>query len=279
MSVKGLGYLLRCLVAAFLLATFHAHAQPQSPPVVNVYDDGISFTPDPVYIVTGEAVSWTDDGTGYTIISDSGSWNSFQIPGGILFTDAGTYQYLDDAGDTGTIYVTPNIPPTVTITSPTNQMSFTSAATIDFSADGGDTDADGLYSVQLWLGPNLLAEVFSAPFTTTIANLPVGSYVLTAIAYDNVGAAATNQINITIAGGGGGNPPIIALAAPRLVAGTFQFDVSGLVVGKTNLVETLTDLSSTNWVAVATNIAASSSMTFTNSIGNNAAFFQVIQLP
>ena len=279
MSIKGLGFLLRCLIAGALLTALHIQAQPQSLPTVNVYDDGISFTPDPVYIVTGEAVSWTDDGTGYTIISDSGSWDSFQIPGGILFTDAGTYQYLDDAGDTGTIYVTPNIPPTVTITSPTNQMSFTSAATINFSADGEDTDADGLYSVQLWLGTHMLAEVFSAPFTTTISNLPVGSYVLTAIAYDNVGAATTNQINITVVSGGGGNPPTITVAAPRLVGGAFQFDVSGLVVGKTNLVETLTDLSLTNWVPVATNVAASSTMTVTNPVGSNASFFQVIQLP
>jgi hypothetical protein len=156
-------------------------------------------------------------------------------------------------------------------------MTFTSPATFDFSADGEDTDADGLYSVQLWLGPNMLAEVFAAPFTTTITGLAPGTYTLTAIAYDNVDAATTSQITITVVGGSSPGP--ITLSAPQLVAGSFQFDVSGLTVGKTNMVETLADLSSTNWVPVVTNVAASSTMTFTNPIAGSAAFFQVIQLP
>src|SRR5579885_593046 len=75
---------------------------------VTVTDDGLSFTPDPVNITLGEAVNFVDDGTGpYAIISDTGAWNTFHTPGGILFTKTGTYSYHDDAGDFGTIIVSP----------------------------------------------------------------------------------------------------------------------------------------------------------------------------
>ncbi len=81
-----------------------------------------SIFPDPVYISTGEAVFWTDaDGGGpYGIYANNGSWQTQTDSYGIRFLQAGTYGYFDDNGNTGTIYVTANIPPSVTITNPAN---------------------------------------------------------------------------------------------------------------------------------------------------------------
>jgi Bacterial Ig domain len=276
MNKKGLGSFLQCLVAGSLLFAFQAQAQPQFPPEIDVTADGGDFYPDPVNIVTGEVVYWS--GSDYMIGGYPDNWQLL-LPGGLIFYGAGSYTYLDEYGNVGTVNVTANIPPTVTITSPTNQMTFTSPATIDFSADGEDTDADGLYSVQLWLGSKMLTEVLTAPFITTLTNLAPGSYVLTAIAYDNVDAAATNQIKITVISGGGSNPLPITVAVPRLAAGNFQFDVSGLTVGKTNMVETIADPSLGNWAAVVTNVATTATMTFATPTTNSTAFFRVVQLP
>ena len=109
-----------------LLATARAlHAQPS----VTVTDDGVTFSPDPVHIVTGEAVYWVDDGSGpYTIFSRTSAWSPVTTPGGVLFSAVGTYAYFDDAGDQGTVYVIANLPPTVAITTPTNNAVFTAPA-------------------------------------------------------------------------------------------------------------------------------------------------------
>ncbi|MEI4861389.1 Ig-like domain-containing protein, partial [Klebsiella pneumoniae] len=89
-----------------------------------------------------------------------------------------------------TINVTANLPPSVTITNPTANAILTAPATFEFSVDASDPD-DGLSDVEFYVGTNLVDDVFSAPFATGITNLTAGTYVLTAIAYDNVGATAT----------------------------------------------------------------------------------------
>lgn len=247
----------------------------QSSAQILVIDDGLSFTPDPVSIVTGEAIEWQDDGTGpYLIISDTGAWPTFQTPGGVLFDQPGTYAYHDDVGDTGTIFVSANVPPTVVITNPAMNAVFTAPATFLFGADASDSDADGLSDVEFYVGTNLVDDIFSSPFVTTVTNLPAGTYLLTAIAYDNAGASATNSITIFVQ-----NSIPITLTHPRLVAGKFAFDASGLTAGKTNIVEISTNLISTaNWLPFSTNVATASTMSFTNS-ARGRGFFRLIQLP
>jgi plastocyanin len=151
---------LRCLAGGIVVYAFQAQAQ------VTVTDDGFSFSPDPVNIVAGESVYWVDDGSGpdggsYQISSDTSAWSPFLTPNGLYFNQTGTYGYYDDVGDTGTIVVTPNIPPTVTITYPTNNTVLTPPATFNFSADASDTDADGLSDVEFYVGTNLVDDILS----------------------------------------------------------------------------------------------------------------------
>lgn len=271
MSSGVLQTILRCIAGGMVVGALQTGAQQ-----VVVTDDGFSFSPDPVNIVTGEDVYWMDDGSGpYLIISDTGAWPTFYTPVDILFTQPGTYGYHDDVGDFGTVIVTPNLPPSVTITNPTNSEVFPPPASFAFSADASDTDADGLSDVEFYIGTNLVDDVFSSPFTTPVANLAAGTYVLTAIAYDNVGASATNQITIQV-----GNLPPIVITAPRITAGTFRFNVSGLTIGKTNIVQVSTNLiSATSWLPLATNVASSSTMSFTNPAVISRHFFRLVQLP
>ena len=69
----------------------------------------------------------------------------------------------------------------------------------------------------------------------------------------------------------------ITLAAPRLSGGQFQFDATGLTLGRTNLMQVSTNLIS--WTSISTNVATNFSMTFTNAVGLSGQFFRLIQLP
>jgi hypothetical protein len=258
--------------ASWILCAFQANAQTQ------VLDDGFSLTPDPVNIIVGGIVSWMDDGTGpYQIISDTGAWTTFSTPGGIRFSQAGTYNYRDDVGNFGTVIVANNLPPSVTITNPASNAVFSASASFAFSADASDPDTDGLFDVKFFVGTNLVDDIFSVPFTTTVANLPPGTNLLSAIAYDNLGASATNQISIYV------QSPGIMLMAPRLAASTYQFDVSGLTAGKTNVLQVSTNLASgATWLSLATNVANATTMSFTNAFTNkpglSQGFFRLFQL-
>jgi hypothetical protein len=263
---------IRSLAFGIFICAVNAQAQPQ----VTVTDNGFSFSPDPVYIVAGEVVYWQDDGTGpYYIESTTGSWPAFFDPGGVYFTQPGTYNYQDDVADYGTIYVTADVPPTVSITYPTNSTVLAAPATFDFSADATDNDGVGMSDVEFYVGPNLVDDVFASPYTTTVSNLVAGTYVLSVIAYDNVYATATNQVTITVV-----NPLPILLKSFRMTGGIFRFDVSGLTIGKTNIVEATTNLSSaTGWVLLTTNVATAGTMSFTNPATIRQRLFRLVQLP
>src|SRR3984957_1935217 len=111
MTTSALRSIVRGLAGGVAVYAVQAQAQ------VTATDDGISFSPDPVNIVAGESVFWVDDGSGpYQIISDTGAWATFSTPGGLYFTQTGSDSYHDDFGDFGSVVVTPNIPPMVTIT-------------------------------------------------------------------------------------------------------------------------------------------------------------------
>jgi plastocyanin len=98
MSARCFRIVIQCIVSGIVVCALKAHAQAV------VMDDGTSFSPDPVNIILGESVTWRDDGTGpYQIISDTGAWKTFSTPGGVLFSQLGTYAYHDGRAVNGII--------------------------------------------------------------------------------------------------------------------------------------------------------------------------------
>jgi plastocyanin len=83
-----------------------------------------------------------------------------------------------------------------------------------------------------------------------------------------------NTVKITVVASG---ISIITLESPRIEAGQFLFDVTGLTVGRTNVLQVSTNL--TSWTAISTNVATSTSITFTNATVLPNRFFQVFELP
>lgn len=69
----------------------------------------------------------------------------------------------------------------------------------------------------------------------------------------------------------------IELSNPRRESGQFNFEATGLTVGKTNILQASTNL--TAWVAIKTNVAAASTVTFTNTMTQPARCFRLLQLP
>jgi Subtilase family/Bacterial Ig domain/Fervidolysin N-terminal prodomain/F5/8 type C domain len=107
-----------------------------------------------------------------------------------------------------------NVPPTVAITSPADSATFTSPATIPIVATAGD--ADGVVEqVAFYANGTLIGTATSSPYTVTWTGVAAGSYTLTAVATDNVGATSTsapvhittdpiaNRINVAAATNGG----------------------------------------------------------------------------
>ncbi|WP_166437226.1 glycosyl hydrolase family 18 protein [Niastella caeni] len=100
---------------------------------------------------------------------------------------------------------TGNNAPTVSITSPANNATFTAPASITLTANA--SDADGAISkVEFFNGATSIGSVTSAPYSVAWNNVSAGSYTVTAVATDNAGATTTSSgVSLTINGNTGGN--------------------------------------------------------------------------
>lgn len=249
---------------------------------VSVNIDG--FSPASVTIATSQFVWFTvaDDNGPYTVSSPLGYWTPWYLFDqgdgfGLQINQPGNYAYYDAfSGHSGMIhvgYIMP--PPTVSIRNPADGAHFVAPASFTFSADAAD-QFSGLSSVQFYLGSNLLADLYSSPFSIPVTNLSAGSYTLTAIALNRASGSATNSIHITVETG---TPSKISLVAPRLSANQLQFDISGLAAGQKAILQCSSEPTGTNWTSIITNSSGSSSVTFSQPIQPGMRFFRVMQLP
>ena len=92
-----------------------------------------------------------------------------------------------------------NIPPTVSITSPANNATFTAPAAITLTANAVDTDGT-ITKVEFFHGgTTLIATVTAAPYTFNWTNVAAASYTLTAKATDNQNGTITSApVNVTV---------------------------------------------------------------------------------
>ncbi len=88
--------------------------------------------------------------------------------------------------------------PTVSLTAPASGASFSAPASISLAATASDSYGT-LTSVSFYEGSSLLSTVTSAPYTYTWANVPAGSYTLTAQATDNNNSTGTSTaVTVTV---------------------------------------------------------------------------------
>ncbi len=245
------------------------------------------FSPASVSIQTGETVYFivADDNGPYCIQSTTGAWTPWYLfdygdSFGITFNERGDYYYRDAfTYNSGVIHVgtaPTNVPPSVSITSPTNGTVFIEAASFIFAADATDPD-NNLTGVRLYIGTNLVDTLYAAPFSTSVVDLPASNYTLTAVAYDNASATRTNSVTITVQPW---TAPTITLGPPTIVGGELRFVASGLVVGKPVVLQATADCAiPESWQSLQTKVATASTFPFSTPVVPGNQFFRVLQFP
>jgi gliding motility-associated-like protein len=109
--------------------------------------------------------------------------------------------------------VEPNKAPTVAITSPANNASFSQGATVNIQVTASDSDG-AISKVEFFNGSTKLGEDLSSPYSFAWTNVPAGSHTITARATDNKSATTTSQA-ITINVSADNKLPLVQLTAPQ----------------------------------------------------------------
>jgi hypothetical protein len=156
--------------------------------------------------VAGYNLSYGTSSHNYTQTINAGSSTSASVS---LGPDA-TYYFVVTAYNSAglqsvpsnevSLIVGPNIPPTVTLTSPQANASFGPSASIGLTATAADADGT-ITKVEFYEDSNKIGVATAAPYAATWNNAPAGSFVLTALAYDDSGAAVRSTgVPIQVAG-------------------------------------------------------------------------------
>ena len=86
-----------------------------------------------------------------------------------------------------------NTAPLVSITSPANGQNYTAPGTIAITASASDIDGT-ISKVEFFNGSIKLGEITTAPYTYVWSGVAHGSYIVTAVATDNIGAKTTSNV-------------------------------------------------------------------------------------
>src|SRR5262249_13630658 len=98
--------------------------------------------------------------------------------------------------------VVPNAPPTVSITAPASGTTLPSPPAITVSANASDTDGP-ISAVSFLANGSSIGTASTSPYSMTWSPASAGSYTLTAVATDNLGATTTSTgVSLTVTSGG-----------------------------------------------------------------------------
>ena len=200
------------------------------------------FSPKNLTVAVGDTVTWVNqDFTQHDTVSGTN-----RIPTGIwgspLLNNGGSFSFTFNVPPGGYGYyctphvftfnmvgsitvVAPNQPPSVSITNPVEGAVFNPGTDITVSATASD---DGSVArVDFFANGSPVGSASSAPYTVTISSPPVGTYALTAVAVDNLGASTTSSpIHVSVQAGN--LPPTVAIT--NLVDGQTVFAGTNLLL-------------------------------------------------
>ena len=245
---------------------------------VSVGDD--FFSPQTSNINQKDSVMWTWIGSiDHSSSSDTGLWDSGIMGNGSAFTfqfnTAGSFPYHCNVHpfQKGTINVTAaaSTPPTISITSPTNNSIFAAPANFTLTATASATGAT-VTQVQFFQGTASLGSVASSPYQVNITNLGTGNYTFSAIVTDSNSAKGTNSASIQVSAA----TPLVLSGAQFISPASFQFSYA-TDTGIRYTVDRTLDFSA--WLALQTNTASGPSATFTDTnVSTNRSFYRVRRL-
>ncbi|MDW3094990.1 MAG: Ig-like domain-containing protein [Gammaproteobacteria bacterium] len=127
-----------------------------------------------------------------------------------------------------TVTVPANVDPTVVITAPAANATFTVGDTINITASASDSDGS-VTSVDFYAGTTLLSSDITAPYSFTWNGATEGAYSLTAVVTDNEAATTTSAaVSITVEADTGGGPEVLDLpASSASLSGAFVLAANG----------------------------------------------------
>jgi hypothetical protein len=211
-------------------------APPNTPPTVSLSSPvtGASFVAGSTVSLQASAtdsdgsvvkVAFFVDGSLVHTVNGSGPY-SFTTSALAVGTRQLTAVATDNLGATTTSAVvsititepTPNVPPTVSITSPAAAASFVQGSSVTMQASASDSDGS-VVKVEFYVDGALLETVSGAgPYQVTTSALAAGTHSLTAVATDNAGGVTVSAaVSITI------------VAAPTPITVVLQDGVNGYV--------------------------------------------------
>jgi hypothetical protein len=159
-----------------------------------------------VAFYNGSTLLGTDTSSPYSF-----SWTNVSVGNYSLTARATDNQGAVTISAAVNVTVATNVPPTVSITAPANNASFTAPATITITANASDANGT-VSSVAFYNGSTLLGTDTSSPFSFSWTNVAAGSYTLTARATDNQGAVTiSSAVNITV---NNNTPPTASITSP-----------------------------------------------------------------
>ncbi|MCU7550616.1 Ig-like domain-containing protein [Chitinophagaceae bacterium LB-8] len=133
-----------------------------------------------------------------------------------------------------------NLAPTVSLTSPTANATYSAPASVRLTATAADADGS-ISKVEFYKGSTLIQTETGAPYDWTWTNVAAGTYTITAKAYDNSGKVTVSApVTITVKKGGNlgmampteNNMTMSASASLRLypnpASSTIYVDLNGL---------------------------------------------------
>ncbi|HVL37378.1 MAG TPA: Ig-like domain-containing protein [Burkholderiales bacterium] len=171
------------------------------------------------------AIARVDFYTGATLLGSSTS-----EPHAFTWPNVGPGRYAlravatDNDGATAssaTIDVRVNAPPVIALTSPAPNASLNAPASIALSAEASDFDGS-IAQIEFFSGSTLIATLTTPPYAILWTGVPQGTYILTARATDDLGAAViSSSISVTVAAAAQAKLYFIHvdhLNTPRLIA-------------------------------------------------------------
>lgn len=135
-------------------------------------------------------------------------------------------------GQVHAFMLTPNQPPSVSITSPSNGS--TNSAPIDLALTASASDDVSISKVEFFAGSQLVGTKTSYPYSIIWPRVHVGTYTLKAVAYDDLGICTTSA------------PVVATVTLPRIVDIRSWLKADSLALANGASVSTWTDSSGKN---------------------------------
>jgi plastocyanin len=248
------------------------------------------FVPPVTNISVNDSVVWVWEHNNHSTTSGtngvaSGLWDSGLFLGTLphsftnTFTSAGSFVYYCQVhvtiGMTGAVNVTGSaLPPTVSITNPTNNTILSAPASFTLAATASSSSGT-VTNVQFFQGAVSVGNVTTSPYSVPVSSLAAANYTFSAVASDNSGLTATNSVTIHVV-----TPvPIVLSVLQFSPPADFRFNYTANP-GLTYIIQRSSSLSSGIWTTLGTNVAGGSPVLFDDPAATGTpGFYRVGLLP